>query len=349
MVDRSLPRVVLSGPAQSGWNLEFHPQSAWPHAVSSITVNFNHRLLEMSRPSTFPPVTLEGGAPPKGKLTVPLRLKEGVTVPTEITDGTLTIHYIDASNAQVYWQPFKCRAGANTDKGPFFELSQQGPIDTDGPGVWGVRRRILRFLRDRERTGSSSPRSDVIAEALQIELADLNEDLERLAAGDYVEIQRWQYKGTVTILITPRGKEVAREGWPRGADGVPGPVYHTTFIGDVQNAAVGNIGPTTQNVGSDAEFRRILDELKGALVELAKDDDDREDRERAVNRVSRELASAEPNLTLGRRAWESVVAFATVEGTIQGIERISKALLPLVPLVSQWYGGSPPLPPGMMA
>ena len=65
--------------------------------------------------------------------------------------------------------------------------------------------------------------------------------------------------------------------------------------------------------------------------------------------IGRELTSSEPNLTLGRRAWESIVAFATVEGTIQGLERISKALLPLVPLITEWYGGPPPLPPGMMA
>jgi hypothetical protein len=96
-----------------------------------------------------------------------------------------------------------------------------------------------------------------------------------------------------------------------------------------------------------AQLRQILDEVKAALAELAEDDEDVKDRHLAVDRLGEHLTKAEPEGRPINRTWERIVTFATVEGAIQGGERIGRALQALWPYVEPWVDGPPPMLPGV--
>jgi len=104
-----------------------------------------------------------------------------------------------------------------------------------------------------------------------------------------------------------------------------------------------------QTGAGQSELRQLLDELKAALMEQAEDDDDAEDRQYAVERLGAALTKAEPVEGPIKRAWDRVVILATIEGAVQGGERLSHALQALAPYVAPWFAGAPPLPPGLMA
>jgi hypothetical protein len=94
-----------------------------------------------------------------------------------------------------------------------------------------------------------------------------------------------------------------------------------------------------------AELQKATDELKAALVELAEDDEDVKDRHHAVDRLKEHLTKDQPDAKPINRAWERVVGFATIEGVIQGGERIGRALQALWPYVEPWVEASPTVPP----
>src|SRR5207249_1121267 len=100
--------------------------------------------------------------------------------------GTLTIHYEDASNGQVYWQPWRCRAGTKSGMGPFFELGRPLAIETDGPPRFAPLLAILRFVHVRDREGQSGVMSLTIAEALGRDHADVYDDIAILIDEGYV-------------------------------------------------------------------------------------------------------------------------------------------------------------------
>jgi hypothetical protein len=90
-----------------------------------------------------------------------------------------------------------------------------------------------------------------------------------------------------------------------------------------------------------AELGKVLDELKAALADLGEDDEDVKDRHQAVDRLGEHLTKEKPEARPINRTWERIVAFATVEGAIQGGERIKDALLAVWPYVEPWVDGPP--------
>lgn len=333
---REPARLVLRYFAQSAWVIEFDP-SAVGAGVTAIGISVDHPDIELEKPVVYALPSLEVVDQRRARLHVSMKLKDGVVAPTETVSGAMRACWTDVATGQPYWQVWSIRAGARENGGLDFVLGAPGAVETDGLGVWGVRRRILRFLRDRERAGDPPPRPDVIRNALQLELADLHEDLEFLANGGYVETRKWQYKGTVTILITSRGKEVARDDWPRGTDGVPGPVYHTTFNAEVKAAAVGNFGPTTQIVGDgQSELRQILDELRAALEQATGlPANTRDDGLDAVERISEELDREQPRRGRIETALRGLSIVADVAGTAQGAAMVTELVGKLTPHVHQ--------------
>lgn len=294
-----------------------------------------HQLLEIDGASIFPRVTLEPGAPPKGPLTIPLRLREGVTAPTEVLPGMLTIHYVDASNGQVYWQPWRCLAGAKSDKGPFFELGRPGAVDTDGVGQSALLRRILRHMLDQTDGRLRRMQTDKIAAALGLEVFDVGMGLDALERrGCVAGIRVDQEPYPILAELTSEGVIVAKDGWPETPARGGGTVYNTTFTGDVKNAAVGNQGPTFQFAGDRTELRQVADELRRALtVDTALPAEDRNDALDALDQVDEELALEKPRRRRLISARDTLSLVADAAGAAQGALMVRDGIQTVLPLI----------------
>ena len=211
------------------------------------------------------------------------------------------------------------------------------------------RLRLVQFINAETRGVPVMLAVEAIADALKLTPLRVGNDLEMLKDEGLVDTQ-WLASGNpwpTRARLTPRGVRVAEEGWPQ--TNAMGQSLHIT--GSHNQVAMGgrDVTQTVQIGGDHAELRRLLDEVKAALADLAEDEEDRQDREHAVGRLDEALAKMQPEQRPVQRAWERVVQFATVEGAIQGIDRLHRALEATIPYVAQWYDGPPPLPPGMMA
>lgn len=230
-------------------------------------------------------------------------------------------------------------------------------FEIDDEGLCVVILKLLRRARATPKMNNEAAGQFIVRggpfRALGLRYEDVFDYLDVLGDLGAISLHRFISEVDIIRLLSP-GVSAAMTGSLDTLQRRGGQMESGIHIGTI-NAPAGVVGVgrdnftqrVTMNNGS-AELRQLVDELKAALVERATDDDDREDREKAVKRVGRQLASTEPDMQLGRRAWEAVVAFATVEGTIQGLDRIGKALVPFVPMISAWYGGAPPLPPGII-
>lgn len=188
--------------------------------------------------------------------------------------------------------------------------------------------------------------ADDAARQLGLPVEEVEDAFELLERREWVKLNRTM-NGPLAAWATAVGRQFLREGIDH-ISGTAGQNITTTITAQTANVALHNSGPVTQtmSVQQAAELRQVLDELKAALEDLAEDDEDIKDHQHAVERLGEHLAKDAPEARPIRRTWDRVVAFATIEGAIQGGERIARALAALWPYVEPWVDRPPPMLPG---
>ena len=97
-----------------------------------------------------------------------------------------------------------------------------------------------------------------------------------------------------------------------------------------------------------AELRQVFDELRAAIGDVVDDEEDRQVRIETIDDLERELNAETPRKTWVQKFWNGAIWAATVEGAIQGGERVGRALVALRPYVQPWFEELPPIPPELL-
>jgi len=225
------------------------------------------------------------------------------------------------------------------------EITDQGIEHAErGAEREGARRqlRILRHMRHESGDTPSRIALESIATAFQIPLVHVGNDVALLKEQGLVTTQAtadntpWPQ----TAILTPRGFQVADEGWSDHAR-ASGTHQSIHFGDNARNVVVGQAGHDSlikhiQQPGDHAELLQVLADLRRALEQATSlPDDKRDDGLDAVDRIAEELDREQPRRRSLESALRALSVVADVAGTAQGAAMVSELVGKLTPHVNQ--------------
>ncbi len=182
------------------------------------------------------------------------------------------------------------------------------------------------FLSTETRDGSHSVVESITCEP---------ENVESLSARGYID-GTVPTSGTLIGRITLSAKGIAlhEDGYTERLDAPATMQTQHNYVYGSAAIAQTQTGNVAQHIGTVAdleEVRQLLSDLHEAINRLGVSDEEREEYVVPVAQLQDQLSAPSPRRARLLMAWGAIQAFATIESTIQGAERVQHLIQALAP------------------